>query len=439
MVPARTAVLCSVVMLSIVSAGARVAAENWPQWRGPGGQGVSKESKLPTTWAPDKNIAWKVELPGSGHSSPIVWNDRIFITAVIEGEVVPGAKAAPHTQGGKEFVHPETVAADKKHTFRVLSLDAKTGKVLWDQVAYEGTVYDGRHRRSSFAGPTPVTDGSMVFAYFGPEGLYAYDYSGKLAWRVVEKFPTLGLAAGTSPILYQELVIVQRDEDNGENSVIAAYDKKTGREVWKSKRETQITWGTPVLVEANGRTELVTNGSELIIAYDPATGKEVWRTEGVQSNAIHTPLVGKGLVVVTAGFPVKKVIAIRPGEVAEDKRVAWEFSKGTGYVLSNMLYGDYIYLLTDNGIVTCLDAATGKVVYEGGRIPVPARFMGSPVAFDGFIALTSEEGDTYMLKAGPKHEIAHTNSLDEPVYSSLAIANGRIYVRAEKHLFAIGG
>jgi outer membrane protein assembly factor BamB len=311
--------------------------------------------------------------------------------------------------------------------------------VLWDQVAYEGTVYDGRHRRSSFAGPTPVTDGSMVFAYFGPEGLYAYDFEGKLAWKVIEKFPMLGLATGTSPILYQNLVIIQRDEDNGDNSIIAAYDKKTGREAWKAKRETQITWGTPVLVEANGRTELVTNGTELSSAYDQATGKELWRTEGVQSNAIHTPLIGKGLVVVTAGFPVKKVIAIRPGAVAEDKRVAWEFAKGTGYVLSNMLYGDYIYLLTDNGIVTCLDAETGKVVYEGGRIPVPARFMGSPVAFDGFIALTSEDGDTYMLKAGPKHEIAHTNSIDEPVYSSLAIANGRIYVRAEKHLFAIGG
>jgi outer membrane protein assembly factor BamB len=278
----------------------------------------------------------------------------------------------------------------------------------------------------------------MVFAYFGPEGLYAYDSLGNLAWKIVEKFPTLGLGTGTSPILYGDLVIIQRDEDNGDHSAIVAYDKKTGKEVWNAKRTVEISWGTPVLVESGGRTELVTNGSEVIIAYDPATGKELWQTKGVQSNAIHTPLVGHGLVIVTAGFPVKRVIAIRPGAVPDDKRVAWEYTKGTGYVLSNIVYGDYLYLLTDNGIVTCLDPKTGEVKYEGGRVPVPARFMGSPVAFGGYVALTSEEGDTFMLKAGPTHEIVRTNSVGEPVFSSPAISNGRIYIRAQKHLFAIG-
>jgi outer membrane protein assembly factor BamB len=278
----------------------------------------------------------------------------------------------------------------------------------------------------------------MVYAYFGPEGLYAFDYSGKLVWKAVEKFPTLGLGTGTSPVLFQDLVIIQRDEDNGENSVIVAYDKTSGKEMWRTKRDVQISWGTPVLVRTGGRTELVTNGTEAIIAYDPATGKELWRTPGVQSNAIHTPLVGKGLVIVTAGFPAKRVIAIRPGQVSDDKRVAWEYAKGTGYVISNILYGDYLYLLTDNGIVTCLNPETGEVKYEGGRVPVPARFMGSPVAFAGYVALTSEDGDTYMLKAGPRHEIAGTNSVNEPVYSSPAIANGRIYIRGEKHLYAIG-
>ncbi len=433
----RTVVFTSLMFASAVMS-VRLTAENWPQWRGPGGQGVSTEQQLPTTWAPDKNIVWKTPLPGIGHSSPIVWGDRIFVTAVVEGDVVPGVKMAPHTQGGKEFVHPETVAWDKKHRLSVLELDAKSGKVLWDSLAYEGPVYDGRHRRSSFAGPTPVTDGKMVYAYFGPEGLYAFDYSGKLAWKVVEKFPTLGLGAGTSPVLHENLVIIQRDEDNGDNSLIVAYDKATGKEVWKSKREIQISWGTPVVLTASGRSELITNGTETIIAYDPATGKELWRTKGVDSNAIHTPLVGKGLVIVTAGFPVKRVIAIRPGAVADDKRVAWEYAKGTGYVLSNILYGDYLYLLTDNGIVTCLDAATGEVKYEGGRVPVPARFMGSPVAYGDHVAMTSEDGDTFMLKAGPTHAITATNSIDEPVYSSAAIANGRIYIRGEKHLFAIG-
>jgi outer membrane protein assembly factor BamB len=428
-----------------LAASAGLSAENWPQWRGPNSQGVSGEQQVPTEWAPDKNIAWKVELTGTGASSPVVWGDRIFVTAQIEGEVIPGQRAVKHKQGKEEdWIHPDSVAADKKHTLKVISLDAKTGKVLWEQTAYEGPVYDARHRRSSFAGATAATDGQMVYAYFGPEGLYAYDYSGKLAWKVVEKFATLGLGNGTSPVLFENLVIIQRDEDNGDLSAIAAYDKKTGKEVWKTRREgIEVSWGTPVLVPSTGsgqagRQELVTNGSSAIVAYDPATGKELWRTKGVASNAIHTPLVGKGLVVVTAGFPAKRIIAIRPGAVAEDQRIAWEYAKGTGYVLSNILYGDYIYLLTDNGIVTCLDASTGKVVYEGGRPPVPSNFMGSPVAYGGLVAMTSEDGSTYMLKAGPKHEIVRTNSIDEPVYSSLAIANGRIYIRGQKHLFAIG-
>jgi outer membrane protein assembly factor BamB len=425
--------------LTLVAATATTsAAENWPQWRGPRGQGISSEAALPTEWSPGKHLAWKTELP-AGYSSPIVWADRIFLTSAVEGPVVPGAKAVGHTVEGQVWVHPDSVAAEKKHSLKVLALDARTGKLLWDRTAYEGTVYDARHRRSSFAGPTAATDGNLVFAYFGPEGLYAYDFSGQLVWRVVERFKTLGLGTGTSPVLYKNLVIIQRDEDEGRESAIVAYDKATGKEAWKTKRPVQITWSTPALVEVEGRTELVTNGSEFAIAYDPGTGRELWRTTGVESNAVHTPLVGKGLVIMTAGYPAKKVIAIRPGAVAKDKRVAWEYAKGTGYVLSNILYGDYVYLLTDTGIVTCLDAETGRVQYEGGRPATPARFMASPVAYGGMIAMTSEDGQTFMVKAGPAHAIVGANSVDEPVYASPAIANGRIYIRGEKHLFAIGG
>jgi outer membrane protein assembly factor BamB len=413
------------------------AAENWPQWRGPGGQGVSSEEQVPVEWQPDRHIAWKAPLP-HGYSSPVVWADRLYLTAVIEGDVLPGARAVEHTMEGKPWIHPDSVAADRKHTFKVLALDTKTGKTLWEHVAYEGPVHDARHRRSSFAGPTAATDGRMVFAYFGPEGLYAFTAEGKLVWKSIEKFPTLGLGTGTSPVLFRNLVIIQRDEDNGDRSAVVAYDKQSGKEVWRTKRDVQISWATPVLVDVQGRTELVTNATEFVIAYDPANGKELWRTKGVESNAIHTPLVGHGLVIVTAGYPAKRVLALRPGEVAPEQRVAWEYAKGTGYVLSNILYGPYLYLLTDNGIVTCIDPRTGEVKYEGGRVPVPARFMGSPVAYGGLIAMTSEDGDTFMLRAGPKHEIVRTNSVGEPVFASPAIANGRIYIRGAKHLFAIG-
>ena len=346
----------------------RCGAENWPQWRGPGGQGVSTEQQLPTDWAPDTNIAWKPALPGPGHSSPIVWGDRAFVTAVIEGDVVPGAKAVDHMLEGKEFVHPDSVAGDKQaHVQGAGARRRSPGRSLWEHVAYDGPVYDARHRRSSFAGPTPATDGKLVYAYFGPEGLYAYDFNGKLVWKVVEKFPTLGLGTGTSPVLYREPGDhpARRGQRRATRRIVA-YDKTTGKEVWRIEaRRSRSAGRTPVLVEAGGRTELVTNGNEAIIAYDPATGKELWRTKGVESNAIHTPLVGHGLVIVTAGYPGEAGDRDPARRGADDKRVAWEYAKGTGYVLSNILYGDYLYLLTDNGIVTCLDAADGRGELRG--------------------------------------------------------------------------
>ena len=425
--------LAPITLSLTLALGVAVAAENWPQWRGPNGQGISTDTSLPTEWAPDRNIAWKTPL-AHGYSSPVIWGDRIFLTAAIEGEVVPGV--IPESVRIK-MPHPDSVAGDRKHTLKLLALDARTGKLVWERTAYEGPVFDARHRRSTFAGPSAITDGTMVFAYFGPEGLYAFDVTGKPRWSVIEKFHTMGLGTGTSPVLHENLVIIQRDQDE-QTSVVVVYDKGTGKEVWKTPRPVDISWSTPVLVQVDGRTELVTNASQHVIGYDASTGRELWRTRGVESNAIHGPLVGKGLVVVTAGFPAKRIVAIRPGNQPEDRRIAWEYTKGTGYVLTNILYGDYVYLSTDNGILTCLDAATGKVLYEGGRPPKPTHFMGSAVAYKGLIAMTSQDGDTYMIKAGPKHEIVRVNTIDEPVYSSAALANGRVYIRGEKHLYAIG-
>jgi outer membrane protein assembly factor BamB len=193
-------------------------------------------------------------------------------------------------------------------------------------------------------------------------------------------------------------------------------------------------------VNTASRTELVTNGTEWVIAYEPRTGKELWRTKGVESNAIHTPVVGEDVVIVTAGFPAKKTIAIKPGgsgDLTNTKQILWTYEKGTAYVVSPLLYEGLVYLPNDRGALTALDAKTGEVKYEGGRVPVPATFMGSPVAIDGKILITSEDGDTFVIKAGAKHEVLTTNSVGEPVYTTPAISNGRIYIRGEKHLFAV--
>ncbi|HET6975656.1 MAG TPA: PQQ-binding-like beta-propeller repeat protein [Pyrinomonadaceae bacterium] len=421
----------------------RAAAGNWPQWRGPDGSGISNEKNLPSVWTPTTNIKWKTAIDGRSHSSPIVWGKFIFLTTAIQGEVVAGAKAVTHTvEGGKEFLHPDSVGADRKHTFKVIALDRESGKVLWQSTAWEGTPYDNRHRKSSYAASTPATDGKLVYAFFGTEGLYAYDFKGKLAWKAqLGKLGTVGMGTGTSPILFENLVIVQCDEENGESSFIVALDKNTGKEVWKKERKVQVSWSTPLLVRTAKRAELITSGTESVIAYSPETGEELWRHKGVESNAIPSPVANSEMAFLVAGFPAKIALAIRlgqNGDLTGTPNVPWTYAKGTAYVPSPILYGDYLYLTTDRGILTCIDAKTGEVKYEGGRIPIPATFTASPVAFEGKILMTSEDGDTFIVKAGPKHEILGTNSIGEPVYASPAIADGRIFIRGEKNLYCIG-
>ncbi|HET7113237.1 MAG TPA: PQQ-binding-like beta-propeller repeat protein [Pyrinomonadaceae bacterium] len=438
----RTALGLVTGILGISFLTAQVSAGNWPQWRGPDGSGISTEKNLPAEWTATKNIKWKTPIDGRGHSSPIVWGNKIFLTTAIEGDVVPGAKAAKHVLGDKEFVHPDSVGANKKHTFKVIAINRDNGKILWQSVAWEGTPYDDRHRKSSYAASTPATDGKMVYAFFGAEGLYAFDFNGKLAWKAqLGNLGNLGMGTGTSPILFENLVIVQCDEEEGAASFIVALDKKTGKEVWKTPRKVQVSWSTPLLVKTAKRAELITSGTESIISYDPATGKELWTHKGVESNAIPSPVANSEMVYLVAGFPAKIAMAIRlggSGDLTGTPNVPWQHAKGTAYVPSPILYGDYLYLTTDRGILTCIDAKTGEIKYEGGRIPIPATFTASPVAFDGKILMTSEDGDTFIVKAGPKHEIIGTNSVGEPVYASPAIADGRIYIRGEKHIYAIG-
>jgi outer membrane protein assembly factor BamB len=432
-------ILVIILLSSVVALTSTAGAANWPQWRGPGGTGVSAEKNLPAEWSPAKNIKWKTPVAGRGHSSPVVWGNKIFLTTAIEGDVVPGAKAVTHMDDGKEFLHPDSVGANRKHTFKVICLNADTGKILWEQTAFEGTPYDDRHRKSSYAASTPATDGKFVYAFFGTEGLFAYDLNGKLAWKAdLGKLGTLGMGTGTSPILHENLIIVQCDEESGAASFIVALDKKTGKEEWRTPRKIQASWATPILVTGNKRTELITSGNETVFAYDPATGKELWRHKGVASNAIPSPVANQEMVFVSAGFPEKIVMAINLGASGDlGDSVIWKYSKGTAYVPSPILYGDYLYLTTDRGILTCLDAKTGEVKYEGGRIPIPATFTASPIAFEGKILLTSEDGDTFVVKAGPKHEILGTNSVGEPVYASPAVADGKIFIRGEKNIYCV--
>lgn len=416
---------------------------NWPQWRGPGGLGISPAVQYAEEWAPDKNIAWRTEVPGRGLSSPVVWGNRLFLTTSIEGEEVPGHKAPDHLGFDLKpgYFHPDSVGVDRKNALEVLAFDTRSGKLLWERTAFDGLMYDNRHRKNTYASPTIATDGRLVYAFFEAAGLYAYDFDGKLAWkRSLGNIAKAGLGPGTSPILFEDLLILQIDQEMGANSAIIALDKKTGKDVWRAERTTRRSWATPIIVRAGDRDELVASGAELVIAYDPRMGKELWRSKGVQSHPIPSPVAGHGLVYLSAGSQAKRAIAIKTGgtgDVTDTPSVAWRYDKGAAYVPSPILVGSYLYLMSDKGILTCLDALTGKLEYEGGRPPVPATFTASLVAYGDRILQTSEDGETFVVRAGPKHEILHTNSVGEPVYASPALAGGTIYIRGEKNLFAI--
>jgi outer membrane protein assembly factor BamB len=428
------------IPLIITHSSYTYAQTNWPQWRGAGGSGISSESALPTEWSDSTNIRWKATIPGRGHSSPIVWGSRVFVTTSIEGPVVPGAEAVRHIHKGQEYRHPDSVGADHSYTMKLLCLDLASGKVLWDRTVYEGLVYDNRHRKNTYASATPATDGQFIYLSFEAEGIYCYDFEGKRIWKTsLGKIAKGGMGPGTSPVLYQNLVILQCDQEYGEGSFIAAVEKKTGKEVWRTTRDQRRSWATPLLIQFGQRTELVTSGPRWIISYDPANGKELWRAPGVESNPIPSPVTGRDLVIVTAGSDAKRAVAIRlggSGDLNNTANVVWHYDKGTAYVPSPLFYDDYLYLITDAGALTCLEAATGKLVYQA-RLPVPAQFTASPVAFEGKIMIVSEDGDSFIIKAGPIPQVLNTNSLGEPVYASPAIAQGEILIRSASTLYCI--
>jgi outer membrane protein assembly factor BamB len=435
-----TQVLRLLIILTLTASSTLAQNSNWAQWRGNQGSGISAETNLPTEWSDSKNIKWKTEITGRGHSSPIVWGNRVFLTTSIEGPVIAGAEAVHHVHKGQEYKHPDSVGADHAYTMKLLCLDTESGKLLWHKTVYEGRVYDNRHRKNTYASATPVTDGKYVYFSFEAEGLYCYDFNGKQIWKTtLGKIAKGGMGPGTSPVLYDNLVILQCDQEYGEGSFIAAVNKTNGKEVWRVARTHRRSWATPLLIKTAERSELVTSGAESVIAYDPATGKELWRAPGVVSNPIPSPVTGHGLVFVSAGSQDKRAYAIKlggSGDLTNTPNIVWSYDKGTAYTPSPILYGEYLYLMTDAGLITCIEPKTGKVIYQA-RMPVPAKFTASPVAFEGKLMIVSEDGDSFIVKAGQTPDVLYVNALSEPIYASPAISNGKIFLRGESHLYCI--
>jgi len=430
--------LTLLLTLSAMLAGPAATSEDWPGWRGPSQNGVSLLKNFPLSWSAAENVAWKTGLPGKGLSSPVIFGKRVFLTADVIGAAVDGFVAPKHKiAGGRPFRNPDSVPANNKHALHVLCFDAESGKQLWDRVVFDGMMYDEVHKTANYAAATPATDGKFVYAAFGAEGFYKLDFSGNVIWKAdLGKIDTVGLGYGSSPVLFEDKVIVLADQDDGDHSFIAALSIADGKTAWKTPRTVPGTFTTPVLIDVGGKKQLVVSATT-VVAYDPRDGKELWHSEGAQGVVVHTPVWGLGMFIASVGYPGKQTVGIRLNPTEGEERVAWKYTKGTSYVPSPLLYGDYLYLLTDAGLLTCMNPRTGEVLYEGKRFPAAGKFNASMVAFDGKILATSEDGDTYVVKAGPEFEVLGKNSLGDTVQTSLALAGDSVYIRSDTSLYRI--
>lgn len=426
-------------------------ANNWPSFRGLHASGVADGSAPPVAWNSENaaNIKWKTAIPGFAHASPVIWGDRIFITTAISSDTAAILRVGLYGD----------VAPDKdvsKHSWKVYCLDKKSGKILWERVAHEGLPKVKRHTKATQANSTPVTDGKHVIALFGAEGMFCYDMKGKLLWQ-----KDLGLldsgwfydpdyqwGHGSSPIIYKDLVIVQCDIQK--NSFIAAYRLKDGREVWRTQRDEIPSWGTPTIHESGNRAELIANGTNYVRGYDPLTGKELWRLAGNSEITTPTPFVAHDLIFVASGYrPIQPIYAIRLGAVGDislqdtstaNAHIAWSKKRGGPYMPTPIVYGDYLYTCANNGTLTCYNAKTGEQIYRerlAGRGSGYA-FTASPVAADGKLYFTSEDGEIFVIKAGPAYELLAANSMGEVCMATPAISEGMIFIRGQQHVYGIG-
>jgi len=425
------------------------SAQNWPQFRGPGATGVVEGQPAAVKWDAVKslNTRWKTEIAGLGHSSPVVWGNKVFITTAVS------SAAKDETRYGL-YGDVAPVKDDPKHAWKVYALDKNTGKILWERIAYEGLPKVKRHPKSTHSDSTPATDGKYLVVLFGSHGLYAYDLNGKLKWKqdlgVLDSGwfydPDYQWEHGSSPIIYRDLVIIQADVQK--DSYIAAYSLKDGKLMWKTPREEISSWGTPTVYEGKTRAELITNGSKAIRGYDPATGKELWRLTPNSEVTTPTPFVAHDLIFVTSGYaPIQPIYAIRLGATGDislkdgkdsNASIAWSKQRGGPYMPTPVVYGDLLYTCSNQGVLTAYNATTGERVYQerlGGK---GGAFTASPVASDGKIYLSSEDGDVFVVKAGAKYELLATNNVGEVMMATPAISDGLLIVRGHNHVYAFG-
>ncbi|MBI1940380.1 MAG: PQQ-like beta-propeller repeat protein [Acidobacteria bacterium] len=408
------------MLVSLACFAGSISAENWPRFHGPGGQGISSESSLPVKWSATTNVRWKTPLPGPGHSSPIVWGDRIFVTAFRRDDSL-----LSFLRAGGELL--------------VLSIDASSGKILWERKVPAGRIEE-THSTNAPASPTPVTDGQRVYVYFGSFGLTCFDFQGNKIWEhPLGPFPN-EWGSASSPVLYGDLLLLNVDTDA--DDFLLAVNKHTGQTVWKTSRSNVTrAWPTPAIWNANGKDEIVVSGSGQVKAYDPKDGRELWTVDGLTRWVTPTPVTAHSLLYVACNGPGGNLImAIRPGGRGNitGTHVAWRYNRAAPYSSSPVVVGDYLYAVKNGGVMSCLNAKTGELVWQE-RLPARGDYFASLVAGDAKIYALSEDGQATVVAAKPSFELVSSNDMGERCMASPAVSGGRIFIRTDESLYCIVG
>jgi outer membrane protein assembly factor BamB len=425
------------------------AAGSWPSFRGPLASGVAENQNLPDQWnvKTGENILWRTPIPGLAHSSPVVWGDRIFVTTAISTD--PKATFRPGLYGDGDASQDRSV-----HRWMIYSIDKHTGKIVWERVAHQGAPIEKRHIKSTYANSTPATDGRIVVAWFGSQGVFAYDINGQLLWKVdvgrvdmgAYDIPTYEWGPASSPIIWNDLVIIQCDTQA--DSFLLALDARTGKTIWKTDRDELPSWGTPTVVDTSSGPQLVTNASNFIRAYDPRTGKELWRIGGSSKITAPTPIFAEDLIVVVSGRgPERPIFVVRSNArgdltLADGKTssetIAWSRTGRGSYMPTPLIYRGQLYVLANNGTFDAYNLKTGDEIYRQRLPTIGSGYSASPVAADGKLYLSNEDGEILVIGAGDKFTHIATNSMGELLMATPALSQGVMYVRSSQSLFAIG-
>ena len=425
------------------------AAGSWPSFRGSEASGVAEGQNLPDRWnvRSGENVLWRTTIPGLAHSSPVIWGDLLFVTSAVSSN--PAATFRPGLYGDGDASDDRT-----RQRWMVYALDKRTGKILWERVAYEGPPIDKRHIKSTYASATPATDGRIVVAWFGSQGVFAYDVNGNLRWKVdlgridvgAYDIPSFEWGPASSPIIWNDLVILQCDTQA--DSFVIALNVQSGETVWKTPREELPSWGTPTVVTTSAGAMLVTNASNYIRGYDPQTGKELWKLGGSSKITAPTPVFKDGLFVIASGRqPEGPIFVVRQnakGDVTlaagktNSEAIAWSRIARGPYMPTPLIYRGLLYVLNNNGIFDAYNLGTGEEVYRQRLPNIGSGFSASPVGADGKIYLSSEDGEISVISAGTKFTQIATNDMGETLMATPALSEGVLYARTAKNVFAIG-